>query len=153
MHLVKHASGIIACKSASLVPRVFPLLPQAWRVDHMPKRGHMWLGRRPLVHKGFWRSWTAHGVGDRVIKFLAQLLADSKLAPADWRVYITGDVSDVLSCQNISCPDKTWMLQFSAVYASEMLVPSAYPSSKLQSFLCCHSCRMLVDRMRRLQHS
>jgi hypothetical protein len=128
MHLVKHASGIIACESASLLPRVFPLLPKAWRADHMPRRGHMWLGRRPLVHKGFWRSWTAHGVGDRVIKFLAQLLADSKLAPADWRVYITGDVSDVLSCRNILCSDITWMLLLSAVYASEMLVPSAYPS-------------------------
>ena len=56
----------------------------------MPKRGHWWLGQRPLVHKGFWHSWSAHGVGDRVMEFLAQLLADSKLAPADWHVYITG---------------------------------------------------------------
>jgi hypothetical protein len=63
---------------------------QAWPADHMPKRGRRWLGRRPLVHKGFWRSWSAQSVGDRVVMFLAQLLADSKLAPADWHVYITG---------------------------------------------------------------
>ena len=56
----------------------------------MPKRGHLWLGRRPMVHEGFWRSWSARGVGDRVIAFLAQLLADNKLTPADWHVYITG---------------------------------------------------------------
>ena len=57
----------------------------------MPKRGHLW--RRPLVHKGFWHSWSAHGVGDRVMDFLARLLADSKLAPADWHIYITGSFS------------------------------------------------------------
>ncbi|BDA45987.1 probable lipase at C-terminar half [Coccomyxa sp. Obi] len=63
---------------------------KAWRADHVPVRGHWWLGRRPMVHKGFWRSWSAHGVRDRVLDFLRKLLADSKLAPADWHVYLTG---------------------------------------------------------------
>ncbi|CAL8462126.1 g1657 [Coccomyxa elongata] len=63
---------------------------QAWRAAHMPVRRHWWLGRRPMVHKGFWRSWSAHGVGDRVLEFLGKLLANSKLAPADWHVYLTG---------------------------------------------------------------
>lgn len=56
----------------------------------MPVRGVWWLGQRPLVHKGFWRSWSAHGVADQVVDFLARLLAGTKLAPADWRVYLTG---------------------------------------------------------------
>ncbi len=65
---------------------------QAWRAAHVPVRGQWWLGRRPMVHQGFWRSWSAHGVGDRVLDFLGKLLADSKLAPADWHVYLTGGI-------------------------------------------------------------
>ena len=56
----------------------------------MPKRGLFCLGRRPLVHKGFWRSWSAHGVRDRVMDFLGSLLTKSKLPTAEWHVYITG---------------------------------------------------------------
>ncbi|EIE24300.1 alpha/beta-hydrolase [Coccomyxa subellipsoidea C-169] len=65
-------------------------LKNAWRAEHVPKRGRFWLGRRPLVHKGFWRSWSAHGIGDRVMDFIGSLLVDSKLPAADWHVYITG---------------------------------------------------------------
>ncbi|BDA45990.1 probable lipase [Coccomyxa sp. Obi] len=63
---------------------------KAWQTDHIPRRGRWWLGRRPKVHKGFWRSWSAHGVADRVLDFLGSLLADSKLAPANRHVYLTG---------------------------------------------------------------
>jgi hypothetical protein len=63
---------------------------QAWTTEHMPKRGRRWLGRRPLVHKGFWRSWSS-GVRDSVLDFVAGILNGSKLPAADWRVYITGE--------------------------------------------------------------
>ena len=35
---------------------------QAWRVPHPPKRGRWWLASRPLVHRGFFMTWTANGL-------------------------------------------------------------------------------------------
>lgn len=80
----------------------------------MPKRGR--LGQHPMVHKGFWNSWSAHGVKDRVMAFLAELVAASKLPVSSWHVYITGGnprwtcvnsagLSVVVNCQPQISPD------------------------------------------------
>jgi hypothetical protein len=57
----------------------------------MPKRGRRWLGRQPLVHKGFWRSWSTSGVGDRVLEHIRGITRGSKLPAADWKVFVTGE--------------------------------------------------------------
>ena len=40
---------------------------QAWRVAHPPRRGHWWLASLPLVHSGFYYSWTANGLNRRAL--------------------------------------------------------------------------------------
>ena len=37
-------------------------LLQAWRVVHPPRRGRWWLASRPLVHRGFYKTWAANGL-------------------------------------------------------------------------------------------
>jgi hypothetical protein len=52
--------------SLSLKPRTdccaAEVCVQAWRVAHPPVRGRWWLASRPLVHRGFFLSWTANGL-------------------------------------------------------------------------------------------
>ena len=56
----------------------------------MPVRGRWWLGGRPLVHRGFWEAWSAHGVGDKVLEHVGAILKSSKLPVSDWTVLLTG---------------------------------------------------------------
>lgn len=80
---------------------------QAWRAEHLPRRGRWWLGGRPLVHRGFWQSWSAHGVGDRVISYIGGILKNSKLPAADWTVYLTGDMTHLACMDPISLINNT----------------------------------------------
>ena len=66
---------------------------QAWRVAHPPVRGNPWLGRRPLVHVGFLKSWLAGGLNLKVITAVlnaVQQQRDSPDCPAKITVFVTG---------------------------------------------------------------
>ncbi|BDA48303.1 probable lipase at C-terminar half [Coccomyxa sp. Obi] len=63
---------------------------QAWRVAHPPRRGHWWLASLPLVHSGFYYSWTANGLNRRVIAHVQEIVAASGLKAGNIRVLLTG---------------------------------------------------------------
>ena len=64
---------------------------QAWRTVHPPARGLWYLGRQPLVHKGFLETWKVNGLDARVLAKAGDVLADAKVSPADFQVLITGE--------------------------------------------------------------
>ena len=61
------------------------LLLQTWRTDHPPKRGSALLRKRPMVHKGFWLSWSSKGVRDRVFDTIAQIMGSQGKLQTAWR--------------------------------------------------------------------
>ena len=63
---------------------------QTWRTDHPPKRGAKLLGTRPMVHKGFWRSWSSQGVRDRVLDTVSQIMASQGRLAHGMEVLLTG---------------------------------------------------------------
>lgn len=63
---------------------------QAWRVCHPPQRGTWWLGRSPLVHRGFMIAWAANGLAKRVVAAIKQAVADSGAPASAMRILITG---------------------------------------------------------------
>ncbi|CAL5227823.1 g10851 [Coccomyxa viridis] len=63
---------------------------QTWRADHPPKRGLKCMGTRPMVHKGFWRSWSSHGVRGRVFDTVAQIMAAQGRLTKSMEVLLTG---------------------------------------------------------------
>lgn len=63
---------------------------QAWRVCHPPQRGTWWLGRSPLVHRGFMIAWAANGLAKRVVAAIKQAVADSDVPASAMRILITG---------------------------------------------------------------
>ena len=63
---------------------------QTWRIDHPPKRGSMLMRKRPMVHKGFWLSWSGKGVRDRVFDTIAQIMASQGKLAQGMEVLLTG---------------------------------------------------------------
>ncbi|CAL8466198.1 g5734 [Coccomyxa elongata] len=61
---------------------------QAWRTVHPPKRGG-W-GRRPLVHRGFLKSWTANGLDARVVSRIKEIIQSPDFYCTHAFVCITG---------------------------------------------------------------
>ena len=75
---------------------------QTWRTDHPPKRGVKLLGTRPMVHKGFWRSWSSQGVRDRVFDTIAQIMASQGRLAHSVEVLLTGMYSGILQIKPMS---------------------------------------------------
>ena len=71
-------------------PTLLLMYVQAWRVCHPPRRGTWWLGRSPLVHRGFMQAWAANGLATRVVAAIKQAVADSGLPPSSMRILLTG---------------------------------------------------------------
>jgi len=59
-------------------------------VCHPPRRGAWWLGRSPLVHRGFMRSWAANGLGARVVAAIRHAVAESDAPASAMRILVTG---------------------------------------------------------------
>ena len=57
---------------------------------HPPQRGTWWLGRSPLVHRGFMTAWAANGLSRRVVAAIKQAVADSGVPASCMRILITG---------------------------------------------------------------
>ena len=57
---------------------------------HPPQRGTWWLGRSPLVHRGFMIAWAANGLAKRVVAAIKQAVADSGAPASAMRILITG---------------------------------------------------------------
>ena len=74
---------------------------QTWQTDHPPKRGVKLLGTRPMVHKGFWRSWSSQGVRDRVFDTIAQIMASEGTLAHSMEVLLTGMYSGILQIKPI----------------------------------------------------
>ena len=67
---------------------------QAWRIAHPPVRGQAWLGRRPLVHVGFLKSWLAGGLKLKVVNKVleaVQLCKQQSKSDRPVTVLVTGE--------------------------------------------------------------
>lgn len=64
-------------------------LVQAWQTVHPPVRGSWWR-HRPRVHLGFWKSWTANGLSEKVCQRIMAILASPDIDKASLKLYITG---------------------------------------------------------------
>ena len=49
------------------------------------------MGTRPMVHKGFWRSWSSHGVRSRVLDTIARVMAAQGRLAQRMEVRLTGE--------------------------------------------------------------
>ncbi|KAK9907744.1 hypothetical protein WJX75_009081 [Coccomyxa subellipsoidea] len=61
---------------------------QAWQVPHPPPRGNHFCGGRPAVHQGFLKSWTANGLGQRIVERVLDIVTSHEWACT--KVYLTG---------------------------------------------------------------
>lgn len=76
-------------------------MAQIMRDYHEPKRGRYWLGKAPLVHRGFQTAWKE--VKERVMEQMATIVETVHCPASLLRVYITGeskiwDTSFLLFC-------------------------------------------------------
>lgn len=53
---------------------------QAWQVPHPPPRGNHFCGGRPAVHQGFLKSWTANGLGQRIVERVLDIVTSHEWA-------------------------------------------------------------------------
>lgn len=63
-------------------------LLQAWRTDHLPRRGTFW--RRPKIHSGFSKAWRNNGLNDTIFNKLKELFTSGQVDRLNYRVYVTG---------------------------------------------------------------
>lgn len=54
---------------------------QAWRIVHPPKRGRFLLASTPLVHRGFFLTWTANDLNRHVSTLLPVIIHSIKRLP------------------------------------------------------------------------
>lgn len=106
---------------------------QAWRAVHPPARGSWWLGRQPMVHGGFLKSWLAAGLNLKLVQRTMQVLQEGK-PDAKRRVYVTGTPPSPLqqTCSRvlpvrISCEGSTIELRAGVVLGMRHLLPCNTP--------------------------
>ena len=55
-------------------------LVQAWQVPHPPSAGagaRAACASRPAVHRGFWKSWAANGLNERMVARVLDLISSN----------------------------------------------------------------------------
>ncbi|GMH45328.1 hypothetical protein BSKO_13285 [Bryopsis sp. KO-2023] len=65
---------------------------QFWRTVHSPPRGNYLLRSRPLVHKGFIKSWTASSLNHRILNVVIRIMNSGgrKFDKAKAKVFVAG---------------------------------------------------------------
>jgi len=63
---------------------------EVWRVPHPSLRGHLWLGTRPLVHKGFLGTWECEGFKEQVLNRVQAILVGDGFDKSRLRVLVSG---------------------------------------------------------------
>ncbi|GMH44667.1 hypothetical protein BSKO_12619 [Bryopsis sp. KO-2023] len=61
-----------------------------WRSVHPPKRGHYFMGTRPLVHAGFFESWTLGGLNYMVVNQVIGIMHSEGFNSRNMRILVTG---------------------------------------------------------------
>lgn len=90
------------CATSLAAFEVWGLPVQAWQVPHPPSAGNSAraaCASRPAVHQGFWKSWAANNLNERMVARVLDIISSN-----NWSFTKVRRQSTRLSEQ--SCPDQ-----------------------------------------------